>query len=239
MSYGQNTLQAGDALHVIGFPNLVRVGAHRLQIQLANGCLSIEGQGMAFVMRDLLAGDLTGLSVGGVGPGVRVERIDVSAGFLPEKGAYQIAECCAVPDDLILLENETTKDYLARSELTFFGRLGRPNNTFVLGFRDRSYRITALTGQADTLMAAVLASKLAPGTANIFTTLGLEYFLPWPEIYRHQVTSIEETEHRPQDWSGNLFVAALHMGTSARLMASPAQQVGASTVTPSQSSPEI
>lgn len=213
MSYGQNTLQAGDALHIIGFPVLVRVGAHRLQIQLANGCLSITGQGMAFLMRDLITGKLTTVSTGGTGTGIRIEHIDVNAGFLPDKAAYQIAECCPVPDDLILLETETSKDYLARSELTFFGRLGRPNDTFVLGFRDRSYRIEALDGQADALMAAVLASKLAPGTANIFTTLGPEYFLSWPEIYRHQVTSIMETNHRPQDWDGSLFVATLHIGT--------------------------
>ncbi|MBS0632042.1 MAG: hypothetical protein JSS11_09025 [Verrucomicrobia bacterium] len=212
MSYGQNTLQAGDALHVIGFPDLLRLGAHRLQIQLANGCLSIKGQGMVFLVRDLLAGNLTTVSIGSAGTGVRVERIDINAGFLPDKDAYQIAECCPVPDDLILLETATSKDYLSRSELTFFGRLGRPNNTFVLGFRDRSYRVTALDGQADALMAAVLASKLASGTANIFTTLAPEYFLPWPEIYRHQVASIEETEYRPQDWNGNLFVAMFHLG---------------------------
>lgn len=227
MSYGQSTLQAGDTLHVIGFPDLVRLGAQRLQIQLANGCLSIEGRGMDFLMRDLFAGKLTEIQLGNHSFGVHVERIDVTATVEEDTEPYRVGESCPVADDLILLESETSKDYLARSELTFCGRLGRPNSTFILGFRDRSYRISVLPEQADALCAAVMASRFTPGSANIFTTLAPDYFLPWSETYRHQVASIEETEHRPQDWSSAIFVATIHVGTVVQSAPAPIHTVGA------------
>jgi hypothetical protein len=142
-----------------------------------------------------------------------------------------------VPDDVILLETETSKDYLARSTLTFFGRIGRPNSTFILGFTDRSYRIEATPGQADALSAAVLASRFAPGTANVFTVLSPEYYLPWAEIYRHTVATIEETDHRPQDWASSLFVATLHMG--GPVMAPMAVAQSQSPQSKPSSSPEL
>lgn len=238
MSYGQSTLQAGDTLHVIGFPDLVRLGERRLQIQLANGCLSIEGRGMDFLLRDLFAGKLTDVQLGSHGYGVHVERIDVIATVEEDTEPYRVGESCPVADDLILLESDTSKDYLARSELTFFGRVGRPNSTFILGFRDRSYRITVLPEQADALCAAVMASRFTPGSANIFTTLAPDYFLPWSEVYRHQVTRIEETEHRPQDWTSALFVATLHLGVPVAVSPAPAQSLAPAAVSPS-APPEV
>lgn len=238
MSYGQSTLQAGDTLHVIGFPDLVRLGARRLQIQLANGCLSFTGRGMDYLLRDLLAGSLTEVQLGRNGLGVHVERIDVTATVEEDTELYRVGESCPVADDLILLESDTSKDYLARSELTFFGRLGRPNSTFVLGFRDRSYRLTTSPEHADALCAAVMASRFAPGSANIFTTLAPDYFLPWAEVYRHQVTRIEETEHRPQDWSSAIFVATLHLGVPVQSLASPTPNLGVAPSSPS-APPEI
>ncbi len=233
MSYGQSTLQAGDALHVIGFPDLVRLGAGRLQIQLANGYLRLTGRGMDYLLRDLLAGKLTEIQLGRNGLGVHVERIDVTDTLDEEAEPYRVGDSCPVADDLILLETDTSKDYLALSELTFFGRLGRPNSTFVLGFRDRSYRITTLPEQADALCAAVMATRFASGSANIFTTLAPEYYLPWAEVYRHQVASIEETEHRPQDWSSAIFVAAIHVGVGIQSPPSPIQAVGVAPSSPS------
>lgn len=212
MSYGQPSLQEGDALHVIGFPELVRLGARRLRIQLASGCLCIEGRGMAFLLRDLLVGKLTDIQPGRDCVGVNVERVHTAATITEEKEPYQIAECCPVGDDLILLETDTSKDYLARSELTFFGRLGRPKSAFVLGLRERSYRIEAMPGQGDVLAAAVFASRLVPGTTNVFTALAPEYYLPWPEITRHHVASIEEIDHRPEDWDTGVFIEKLHLG---------------------------
>lgn len=221
MSYGQSSLLAADALHVIGFPELVRRGARRLQIQLASGCLCIEGRGMAFLLRDLLAGKLTDIQPGRDGAGVNVERVHTTATVTEEKEPYQIAECCPVADDLVLLETGTSKDYLARSELAFFGRLGRPKSAFVLGLRERSYRIEALPGQGDVLAAAVFASRLILGTTNVFTALAPEYYLPWPEITRHHVSSIEEIDHRPEAWDTGVFVEKLHLGPTHAPMSLP------------------
>lgn len=221
MSYGQSSLLAGDVLHVIGFPELVRLGARRLQIQLASGCLCIEGRGMAFLLRDLLAGKLTDIQPGRDCVGVNVERVHTTATVTEEKEPYQVAECCPVGDDLILLETGTGKDYLARSELTFFGRLGRPKSAFVLGLRERSYRIEALPGQGDVLAAAVFASRLIPGTTNVFTVLAQDYYLPWPEVLRHHVASIEEIDHHPEDWDTGVFVEKLHLGPTRTPMSLP------------------
>lgn len=238
MSFGQSSLQAGDTLHVIGFPDLVRLGAQRLQIQLANGCLCFTGRGMDYLLRDLLAGSLTEVQLGRNGLGIHVERIDVTAVVEEDTEPYRVGESCPVADDLIFLESDTNKDYLARSELTFFGRLGRPSSTFVLGLRDRSYRITTAPEQADALCAAVMASRFAPGSANIFTTLAPDYFLPWAEVYRHQVARVEETEHRPQDWSSAIFVATIHVGTVVQSAPAPIHTVGAVPSSPS-APPEI
>ena len=215
MSYGQSSLRAGDTLHVVKFPDLVRVNPRRLQIQIASGWLTIEGRGMALLYRELLAGDLMTIQAGDVAPGVTVESITTTDRLVAEAKRWHAGECCPVPEDLILLESATSKDYLARSSLSFFGRFGRQSDTFLLGFTDRSYLIEAGEGRSDALASAVLASRFIPGTTNVFTTLGPECFLSWPEFHRHHVATIRETNHRPQDWSGNEFLLTLRFAVGA------------------------
>ncbi len=210
MSYGQSTLKVADALHVVGFPDIVRVSPRRLQILIASGFLNVEGAGMPILFRHLLAGVLTEIPRRGIVPcSVAVRRTGVANVLTGESEFWNAGECCPVPEDLILLETDTVKDYVARSSLAFFRRFGRQKDSFLLGFADRSYEIRAREGQGDALAAAVFASRLIVGTTNVFTTLTSDYFLPMPEIDRHHVATIRETNHRPQDWSGTEFLLTL------------------------------
>lgn len=231
MSYGQSTLKVADALHVVGFPDIVRVSPRRLQIEIASGFMNVEGAGMPILFRHLLAGVLAEIPSGGILPSVAVRRTGVANVLTGESEIWNAGECCPVPEDLILLETDTVKDYLARSSLAFFGRFGRQKDSFLLGFTDRSYEIQAREGQGDALAAAVFASRLIVGTTNVFTTLTPDYFLPMPEIHRHQVATIRETTHRPQDWSGNEFLLTLRfaVGTGAPVELGQPQRPNAGT----------
>lgn len=216
MSFGQTSIKVGDALHFLGIPDLVRVTPTRMQIQLTGGVLDVRGTGLHLLFRHLMAGELTTIEEGQPMPYITISKVQLEQCFSAENTVWSAGECCPVPDDLILLETTTAKDYLPRSTLCFFGRHGRQKPCFTLGFANRSYRIVPHPGEADKLTDTIMASRLAAGTANFFTCLGADYHLPWPEIYRHRVLAIEHADHRPEEWGSDSFFVSLRFNGSDR-----------------------
>lgn len=225
MSYGQASIKTGSALHFLGMPDLVRVTPARMQIQLTSGVLHVQGAGLHLLFRHLLAGELTTIEEGQPMPDIKITKLQHEQTFSAEGTAWSAGECCPVPDDLILLETTTAKDYLPRSSLCFFGRHGRQKPCFTLGFTNRSYRIVPHPGEADKLTDTIMASRFAAGTANVFTCLGADYHLPWPEFYRHRVLAIEHADHRPEEWSSDSFSVGLRLGSLLQEQKHPAHTV--------------
>ena len=196
MSYPAEPIQVGRTVHRLAFPELLRLSAGRIDVQLITGAfLVMEGPDLELTLRDLIGGQLKILDV----------KNTVTATLGVTARATAFAECCPVPPDLILLEADTAKYYLARNAWTYFGRVGRGGDTFLLGFVNHSFRITVRPNEANEFMGAVMAARFAAGSPNIFTTLPADYFLSWPVLERQAVKSITPIDHQPSTWGDGTY----------------------------------
>jgi hypothetical protein len=169
---------------------------------------------MPLLFRDLLSGTVKTIQIGRVEPCVVIDRVGAAAVLTNEDQQEFGAESCPVPDDLILVETDVAKDYIARSTLAFFGRFRRNPTEFILGFASRGYKIKISPEESEAFTTVVFEGRLTKGTTNVFTSIPSDYWLKWPEISRHRAEQIEEIDHRPDDWNDEKFSPTVQFATT-------------------------